>query len=103
MMFCACVLKISSAHSTKQNWQEGRRKITSVSHWIYSTNLKKVYMNRFHKLLCRHCKYNANGYCFYHACRLPESCSIAEINKKKYEISFAFVNDKLKSVKIEWK
>ena len=65
-------------------------------------NLKKIYMNRFHKLLCRRCKFNDHGYCRYYACRLPEPrCDIAEISKKKYEVFFAFnINDKLKSVKM---
>lgn len=68
-------------------------------------NSKKVYMNRFHKLLCRHCALNVYGKCQYYLEPVQVChCRFAVINKNKYNIEFAFdINDKLKSVKIVWK
>nr|DAH69492.1 MAG TPA: hypothetical protein [Caudoviricetes sp.] len=68
-------------------------------------NSKKVYMNRFHKLLCKHCIANIDGVCHRYVEPLPVCyCRHAEIYKKKYEVIFTFgINDKLKSVKIVWK
>lgn len=68
-------------------------------------NSKKVYMNRFHKLLCKYCTFNDNGKCQYYLEPLPVChCRVILICKKKYNIQYTFdIIDKEKSIRISWK